>query len=206
MRFLVSFIFACAVWLTSAEALADVEAVGTADSFFTCVNGSIGFSAEDSTPEGELDYVWWDWNNDSTWDDYGPWDDYKSISHQWTSGGVYYVTVKVRDNDTGEWDTDTGGPFYVADPAIVADPTSGRRPLEVDFHTTDSLPGSISRSYAWDFIWDDEEIPDPDSYEATPTYEYDEPPGTYHCLVMVTYGGNSEWVCMDTVDITITGN
>lgn len=204
MRFFLSITLACVVWLAAAHAMADVEAVCGANSFFTCEGGSIGFSAGDSsTTQGQLYWIWWDWDNDGTYDENGPWEDEVNVSHNFYYGGVWYVKVKVM-NDAYEWDTVTGGPFYVADPAIAADPAYGQRPLQVDFSCSDSLPAGLSRSYEWWFDWTPPELPtgNPDSTEDAPSHEYTLP-DTYRVLVLVTYGENEDWVCLDSVQIVV---
>lgn len=208
MRFIVSFIMLCAVWFAASQAMAEVDAQAAAGSFFTCVHGGISFSAESSTTTvGFLSQIAWDWDDDGVYDEMGTWNAKKSIpNHNWPDGGVYYVTVKVW-NSEGEWDTVTSmGPFWVAEPVISADPLSGRRPLVVDFSVSDGLPPETTRAYKWYFNWDEPGLPTgtPDSTDPAPTWEYDLPPGTYHCFVLMTYGGNDQWVCNDVVHIVIT--
>lgn len=72
MRFLVSFFLACAAWLTAAQAIADVEAVLAVDSYFTCVDGYIQFSALNSTTtQGYLTKVEWDFDDDDVYEEGG---------------------------------------------------------------------------------------------------------------------------------------
>jgi len=76
------------------------------------------------------------------------------ITHTYENGGTYTVELKVRDENTGQYYTETKADYItVSSPvpptaAFVGSPTSGGYPLTVNF--TDQSTGSVS-AWSWNF-------------------------------------------------------
>jgi hypothetical protein len=161
--------------------------------------------ATNSTPWNDINYIYWDWNSDSTYEVGGDRDTYKTYPATWSAGGEYYVTLLVVNTDVYPEDTDTDTslvPFYIGQAILTASETTIRAGNSIDFDATFSLPSSLDQSYEWDweyqggaFNWSD------DDGETTHLYNT---PGTYYCYVRVKYDDNSDWKCTTYLQINVT--
>jgi hypothetical protein len=203
MRYFLFLLLGCVLFFSSAQA-DNLTAVGTGAAQFCCVDGSIMMDATQSTPWEDIDEIWWDWESDSTYDDGGDRDYYDVYPAEWSSGGAYYVTLKVINTtaEPDEFDTDTSEePFYVGEPIIAASAWGGRDPLYVSFDASNSLPSELSQTYEWDFEYSGSFSPDATGATANYTYTPDD---TYTVALRVTYDGNSSWVCTAYGQIVVT--
>ncbi len=143
----------------------------------------VNFYDNGSTAGGAppLDYAWWDWNNDGTWDDGGPFPN--DTSHIWYTPGTYYVNYMVR-NDAGFTD-ELDAPLEVvienALPVAVAEvDRTITVPLDIiSFYAYDSYDGDCGGDsitlYEWDFendgTYDDTDSFVQHAYDTHGTYE-----------------------------------
>ena len=109
--------------------------------------------------------------------------------------------MKVADTDepgTSE-DSLVAGPFYIGEPIIAASATFGHSPLYVEFDGTNSLPTSLTRTYEWDFSYDDQQGFNQEATGGTTNHTFY---STSTVALRVTYDG--AMVCMTTGVITVT--
>ena len=164
---------------------------------------TVTFSVNAHDEDGTITKYLWDFNNDGKVDNVTM---SKTITHTFTIGGEYNVSVKIEDNEgavTTYWNTI---PIHVQTsnkkPVINsfnATPQSGNSPLDVTF-TVDATDedGSITY-YKWDFN-DDGNI---DKVTETPgvTYTY-ATPGIFNATVKV-YDNSGEYSLSQPVEIEV---
>lgn len=200
MRTLMCMLVGCAVWFAAAQAMADVDAVIASPDDFCCVYGGIYVSAEGSTNWGEVDEIWWDFEDDGNWEiQYGDPTTYGTVFAQWTTGGIYTIRVHLVDYE-GPEDDATATPFYVGEPIIATASYEVRAGIPVRFDGTGSKPTSMTRSYQWDFnndgTWD--------STSGTPDWTFSAGYHTIKLRVSYSSQGGYQGYCETTAVVHAT--
>jgi PKD repeat protein len=157
-----------------------VGVAGAADFSATPTSGNAPLMV-DFTDLSTGDILAWDWDFGDTGisTDQNP-------SHEYTTPGVYTVTLVITDYDGGDTETKTDY-ITVGDPGVAAfsaAPTEGIMGMTVDF--TDESTGDVA-SWDWDFGDGDS------STNQNPSHEYADP-GIYDVSLAVTdaYGSDVE--------------
>jgi PKD repeat protein len=126
----------------------------------------------------------WDWENNGTFDDTG-----MAVAHSWPSVGIYFVQLRVTDDENATDTLDSPLEITITDEKVPpvaiaqADPIPQTSEMPVSFTSTGSYDpdGGSLALYQWD--WDDDGL-----FDATgPTTEHTwNTPGTYPVQLQVT--------------------
>lgn len=163
-----------------------------------------------SDPDGTIVQYEWDWTGDGSYDASGA---SATINHLYTVGGNYMARMRVTDNRGGT-DTDTvqiiihGTVPTNPVAALVADPTTGNPPLNVNFDASGSTDDGNITDYEWDLDGDGtfNEAPEEASFRGTSTASYNyADPGIYPASVRVTDNDDLTDTASQAINVAVHG-
>ena len=142
-------------------------------------------------PDNEDIKLGWDWNGDSTVDEWSDWlpGGYYSTTHSWSEPGVYYVKVKAKDDEgaMSEWS-----------PTLTVEIFNNRKPNKPTISGTTN--GLIDTEYEYTIVSTD---PDDDDITYHVDFEYGSSWGPWGPVPSGTeFTPENSWSSKGTYDIT----